>query len=127
LNYGSYYESIGDYETAKEIYQSLNNLGNQVADGAVVANERLAGMDIQFQSINAFEGLHDIFQDPTNLRILEQTFNSFVQTLNEFTHYMDDYNQLLAIADINLANVISDIIFQQGDLNIFNFIPQSAL
>lgn len=127
LNYGSYYESIGDYETAKEIYQSLNNLGNQVADGAIVANERLAGMDIQFQSINAFEGLYDIFQDPANLRILEQTFHSFVQTLNEFTHYMEDYNQLLSIADINLASVISDIIFQQGDLDIFNFVPQDKL
>ena len=127
LNYGSYYESIGDYETAKEIYQSLNNLGNQVADGAIVANERLAGMDIQFQSINAFEGLQDIFQDPANIRILEQTFNSFVQTLSVFTQYMEDYNQLLSVADINLASVISDIIFQQGDLNIFNFIPQSEL
>ncbi len=120
LEYGAYYESIGDYETAREIYESVNRMGAQVADGAQVANERLAGLDIQHQSINAFEGLHDILVDPVSLQVLEQTFNTFVQALNDFSQYMAAYNDLLALADVDLASMIADIILQQGDLDIFN-------
>ena len=53
LSYGLENEELEEYEMARRYYESALRLGRQLDQGAVVANERLAGLDMQLEGIES--------------------------------------------------------------------------
>ncbi|NLN92018.1 MAG: hypothetical protein GX130_01735 [Candidatus Hydrogenedens sp.] len=94
LDYGNYFESIGDFETAFAIYKSIGELGSQLISSATFANEQLAGLDMQMAAVDALGTLIQILNIPGATQIMENTYTLFVESLDLFLenmNYLDEY------------------------------------
>lgn len=120
LDYGAYYESIGDYETAMAIYKSVNQMGVQVNQGADYSNEMLAGLDTQRGAIEAMDALADMMDIPGGAYTVEIAYTVFMQSMDFFIEYTDVFESMIGDAEAeNLLQTVQQIM-QVGDLRYSN-------
>ncbi len=120
LQYGQYYESMGDYDTAQQIYESIRQMGGQLVNGAALGYERQAGLEIQIQAVEAIQQIYAILQDPLNMRALEATYTGLVNSLSQVIDFLGQFEDLLNYASEDLIHQIAERILRQGNLSIFN-------
>ena len=58
LQYGEQYEAAGDLASAQKIYEAVYGMGGQLEKGAESALERLAGLDLQRETVGFLEGIY---------------------------------------------------------------------
>ncbi|MCH8135820.1 MAG: hypothetical protein IIB77_07570, partial [Proteobacteria bacterium] len=76
-DYGQY-EAAGDLETASAIYDAVFNLGVQLDNGADLAQERLAALDIQRDAVDALAPIYELIGDPEEIRNLAAATDTLV-------------------------------------------------
>lgn len=89
LEYGRYYEEIGDYTTALMIYEALRDLGVNVDLSSNLLQERLAGIKYAQEALYAL------------IRIMTQTYSfsdiqSYIAFLQNLNQLLENYNNALA-------------------------------
>lgn len=89
LDYGKYYEDMGDYNTALMIYEALRNLGVNVDMSSNLLQEKLAGIKYAQEAIYAL------------IRIMTQTYSftdiqSYILFLQDLNQLLTNYNNALA-------------------------------
>lgn len=123
LAYGDQYKAAGQYANAEYVYTAVLNLGTQIAQGASYASEQRAGMFTQMAALDALSMLYETIMAPENLAFIEAAFENLLQGLNELTSFLTAYNQLLDVGqsgENGLLGVITDLVLNGGDLNIFS-------
>ena len=85
LQYGNYYQSTGDLETAQQVYQAVQQMGVQLVESAAVANEQLAGYDTQLQALEALRQVYEILADAQNLQALESAYSGVLDGLSQLS------------------------------------------
>ena len=118
LEYGRYYQEIGEYEMAQRIFESVDAFGSQVVAGANFTNEQLAGLDTQTDAIDALYQLGDYIQVPDNVATLRAETQQIVNAFYAIGEVLNGLSGLLSNIDPNLLGILSDLILQNGDLNI---------
>lgn len=118
MEYGQYYESIGDYETAQQIYESLQQMGAQYASGASMAIERQTGLEVQLQAVDAIQQIYAILQDPEAMRVLEAAYATLHDSLTQVFDFIAQFDEMLNMASEDLVNQIAARILRQGNLDI---------
>jgi len=120
VRYGQYYASLGDYNTAKQVYNAVRQMGVQLVEGAALSNEQLAGLDTQVVALDAFQQLYSIFEDPANQMILTAAYNTVLDSLALLGTFFASFDALLSAANPNTANQIASEVIRNGDLNILS-------
>lgn len=120
VRYGQYYESLGDYDTAKQVYNAVRQMGVQLVEGAALSNEQLAGLDTQVVALDAFQQLYSIFQDPASQMILTAAYNTVLDSLALLGSFFTSFDALLSGANPNTANRVASEVIRNGDLNILS-------
>ncbi len=115
IQQGRYYESIGDVDTAQQIYRAVEQLGVQLVQSAAVTNEQLAGYDIQMQALDALRQLYELLADPDNLNAIEEVYNSVKDGLGALMQMIGDLDNLLLNMPLNTTLDQVNQILQNGD------------
>ncbi len=118
LQQGEYYESIKDYETANEIYQSVQELGAQVERGATLGNEQLAGYDLQLAALDAVTRVAEIFATNEGMEVLRTAYDVLADSMTGFVNYLGDLESLFGGLSSGDADRVSTQILTQGDLGL---------
>ncbi len=116
LNYGAYFESLGDYETALAIYKSVHRLGLQINQGALFSNEQLAGLDAQMAAIEAINALSQVLNDPAIIQTVDGAYDLFMEGLNVFLDNTRIIENMLGNSDITAVLRVIQRILMWGDL-----------
>ncbi|MCA1901151.1 MAG: hypothetical protein LDL53_02850 [Candidatus Hydrogenedens sp.] len=107
LDYGKYYEDIGDYETALLIYEALKNLGVKIDTSSTLIQERMAGLEYAQKAVNAMLRI----LSSTNTLSDTQSLIDFTQTLNEMmTNYNLALNNFYKLFDTDNPALILDVL-----------------
>lgn len=109
LDYGRFFAEEGDYAAAEEIYQSVQRFGEQLNQGATVAADRLAGLDVERAAIDGLTELYAVLGSTEGIEALTTQaldlfagmdgVGAFVQAVEEFittTSDPDLWSQLAA-------------------------------
>lgn len=119
LQYGKEYESAGDYTTAEQIYQAVQDMGVQLDQNATYANVRLAGTDIQMSSVNALMGLYQVLGSPAGQQLMQAALGGISASLSQITNIFSDYTSLFnSLSESELLGVTNSII-RQGDASVY--------
>lgn len=118
LQFGKYYESIGDYETAQRIYDAVQAFGQDVAVSATFVNEELAGLETQHDALGNLRNLYEVLGSPDTVQLLQESFNLLAMAFTDLRQYIDVYNQVFASGNLNWINDIATLVMNQGDRNV---------
>lgn len=118
LQYGQYYESIGDYETAQRIYEAVEAFGQDVTTSATFVNEELAGLETQHDALGNLRSLYEVLGSPDTIQLLQDSFNLLAAAFGDLRDYIDAYNAVLVSGNINLINDLAELVLTQGDRNV---------
>jgi hypothetical protein len=117
LDYGNYFESIGDYETAFAIYKSIGELGSQLLSGASYANEQLAGLDMQMSAVDAISLLMQMLNIPGAAQAVENNYDLFAEGLDLFLNNLSSLDQYLRQGNsFSLLSTINEVL-QNGEIS----------
>jgi len=119
LDYGSYFESIGDYESAFAIYKSIGELGGQLLNGAAFGNEQLAGLDMQTAAMEAISQLLQILKVPGASQVVESSYELFAEGLDLFLENLGRLDDYLKQGSGNSVVETINGIMQYGDIRFF--------
>lgn len=95
LQQGNYYQSIGDTDSAQQVYSAVVQLGAQLAESASVTSEQAAGYDVELQALEALRQLYELLADPTNLQTIESLYNSVRDGLAQLLSIIDQLDSAL--------------------------------
>lgn len=121
LKYGQVFLSENDRATAEQIFKAVNQLGQQVEEGASFSQEQLAGMDIQRQALSVLGQLYTTVESADGVvSVTEATvaLTARVQDLAGFFNALDEL--FLQPMTAEFWNMVSGIILGAGDLSLFN-------
>ena len=121
LEHGRDHEELGEAELAQDIYESVYNMGTQIAADASYSAEELAGLDLQQDAIEMLSGLFAFLQLPENIELLTAQTNQLViafEAVGEFFEELDAY--FAQRIEHGFIARIADVILNEGDLNLFD-------
>ncbi|MBI2432332.1 MAG: hypothetical protein HYV26_05625 [Candidatus Hydrogenedentes bacterium] len=119
LEYGKYYEELGEYDTAQQIYQAVQQMGLQIDQNAQYASVRLAGADVQYDAVTALIDLYSISQGPEMQYLMETALDGIVGSLVEITNIFTQSASFLAgLSEAALLDAAAQIL-QGGDSSLF--------
>lgn len=125
MDYGAYYEGLGDYETAQQIYNAVNQLGGQLYQGAAMAVEQQYGLETQQDAITAIQGIAEIFQQPEAVALLGETLGVLADGIFDVTEYIAARQQLVTnpttSAQLDWTAFLNHVM-NNGDLNVSGFV-----
>lgn len=116
LAQGESYEAAGDYETADTFYRSVQQLGAQIGEGALLSNEQLAGFDLQMSALDAMVRVAEIIATPEGLQVLEVAYGALAQSLSVFVGALSGVDNLFASSTPDNAAALARQALQTGDL-----------
>lgn len=125
LDYGAHYEEMGEFETARQIYNAVNQLGQQIAVGADLAVERQSGLETQQEAILAIQGIAEAFQDPEIVAFLGNQLANLASGIANVTHYISARQDMVmnpATASRLNWPALLDRMITSGDLDIGDFL-----
>lgn len=122
INAGNELAAQGDLVSAQRFYEAALEFGNQV-ETSNVANERLAGLDIQRQAIEVLEPTYTAAADSTAMESLTLEAEGLTVEVDEVAQLFSALNELLMteVSD-GLLNQLSDVILLYGDMRLFEFL-----
>jgi len=121
LGYGREQEELGDPELAQDIYESVYEMGTQVAAGASYSAEELAGLDLQQDAIEVLSGFFEFLQLPDSLGILTAQTNQLVSAFEAVGQFFEELDAYFAQQiERSFIGRIADAILNEGDLNLFD-------
>ncbi len=117
LSAGESYEQAGDTDTAAALYEAALTMGQQLDAGADLTQEQLAAFDIQQSALEYLAPLADLLGQASQL---EQITTDLVGGILNLRSYIEEVNtQIFANLDDAVMGMVADVIFQNGDLNLF--------
>lgn len=125
LDFGAHYEQLGEYETAEQIYNAVNELGEQLVAGASMAVEQQYGLETQQDAILAIQGIAEVFQQPETVALLGETLGFLAESIVDVTQYIAARQDLVinpASSDQLDWSAFLNHIMNSGDLNVSGFI-----
>jgi tetratricopeptide (TPR) repeat protein len=125
LDYGAYYEGLGEYETAQQIYNAVNQLGEQLYEGASMAVEQQYGLETQQDAILAIQGIAEILQQPEAVALLGETLGVLADGIFDVTQYISARQQMVtnpATAGQVDWTAFLNHVMNNGDLNVSDFV-----
>jgi len=122
MDYGAYYEELGDIETAQQIYNAVSELGAQLARGADMAVERQYGLETQQEAVLA---ITTMLQDPQVTALIGDTLSFLATSLVEVGQYIQASQEL--VINPSLSEQIDwtaylEHVIRYGDLDISDFL-----
>ena len=125
LDFGAEYEKAGDYDTAQQIYNAVNQLGQQLYEGASMAVEQQYGLETQQEAILAIQGIAEIFQQPETVALLGDTLGVLASGIVNVTQYISARQQMVtnpvSSGQTDWAAFLNHVM-NNGDLNVSNFV-----
>lgn len=125
LDYGAQYESLGEYDTAEQIYNAVNELGEQLVTGASMAVEQQYGLETQQEAILAIQGIAEVFQQPETVALLGETLGFLAESIVDVTQYIAARQDMVinpaSSAQLNWSEFLNHVM-NNGDLNVSGFI-----
>lgn len=115
---GAAYEDAKDYETAAELYQGVQRLGEQVVEGASFTNEQLAGMDLQMTALDALVRVTEVLATPGGVDMLEAAYGALAQSLSSFLELVSMIDSLFAEAAPQAAAEAAAQALAEGDTGL---------
>ncbi len=125
LDFGAHYEQLGEYETAEQIYNAVNELGEQLVAGASMAVEQQYGLETQQDAILAIQGIAEVFQQPETVALLGETLGFLAESIVDVTQYIAARQDLVtnpASSDQLDWSAFLNHVMNSGDLNVSGFI-----
>jgi len=125
MDYGAYYEGLGDYDTAQQIYNAVNQLGEQLYQGASMAVEQQYGLETQHDAISAIQDIAEIFQQPEAVALLGETLGMLAGGIFDVTEYIAARQQLVTNPTTSSQldwTAFLNHVMTNGDLNVSNFL-----
>jgi len=123
LEYGQDYMAAGDYETARDIVEAVQRLGQQAEQGASFSQEQLAGLDVQAAAIDVLEELYTAFEYSEGIDQLTTQTRDLVASIDQLSGFFDALDQLFFSEESSdFFNMISGWILQSGDLTLFDYL-----
>lgn len=120
LQYGLRYVELGDLGSAQRILEAVHELGSQVQEGAVFAQEQLAGLDIQRAVADVLSGLYQALESTAGLEELQRLTSDtmrLVTDLEGIRQFFESLNSLFtAQTEEDFWRSFSDAVMQVGDL-----------
>jgi len=124
LQSGQAYEAQGDPDTARQIYEATQRLGEQVTGNAQLSEESLAGVDIQRMAMEGLESLYAESDLAGEMERLTTSALALVSQINSLGGMLEALDQLfLGGGDSSFWNQLSEQILQFGDLSVFESAP----
>jgi hypothetical protein len=118
IQQGKYYESVGDMDTAQQIYQSVQQMGAQLVTGASLSTEKLAGYQIQLDAVDAFKQIYTVLAQPDSIQLLEGAYQGIKEGVSQTLDFVSDLGAyLLALPSASAVNIAGQIL-QGGDLGV---------
>ena len=120
LAYGDQYALAGDWQTARELYESVNRFGGQLEQGAAHSQERLAGLDMQREAIDGLQTAYEALGDEEAVfSLVDQTYQ-LVNSINEVREFFAAVDRLFA-GDLETRELywVFSTILEFGDLHLF--------
>lgn len=122
LSYAQYFQELGDSDAALIITESVQRFGEQLDVGALFSHERFAGLELQDTALNFLETMYG----GERTESLVQNMEAVAAGFNRLVSFIGNFNSFLTQSLPNdLWRFVADIILQQGDLQIFNNLPQT--
>ena len=120
LQSGQAYEAQDDPDTAQQVYEATQRLGEQVSGGARLSEEALAGIDIQRMAMEELEGLYARSGLAGEIERLTTSALELVSQINNLGGILESLDQLfLSGGDSSFWNQLSEQILELGDLSLF--------
>lgn len=124
LQSGQAYEAQGDPDTARQIYEATQRLGEQVTGNARLSEESLAGIDVQRMAMEGLESLYAGSDLAGEMERLTTSALALVSQINSLGGMLEALDQLfLGGGDSSFWNQLSEQILQFGDLSVFESAP----
>lgn len=125
LDYGAFFEEQGEFESARQVYNAVNQLGQQLTVDADLAVERQVGMETQQEAIRAIQNIAEAFEEPGIVAALSETLSVLATGLADIGRYIQAQQEMVrnpGLADqIDWPALLNHMI-QNGDLNIADFL-----
>ena len=125
LDFGAHYEQLGEYDTAEQIYNAVNELGEQLVEGASMAVEQQFGLETQQDAILAIQGIAEVFQQPETVALLGETLGFLAESIVGVTQYIAARQDLVinpaSASQLDWSAFLNHVM-NSGDLNVSSFI-----
>jgi len=125
LRTGQAYEEQGDANTAQQVYEATQRLGEQVGEGAQLSEEALAGVDIQRMALEELEGLYTSGDLIGDIGRLTNSAVELVHQINSLGEVLESLDQMfLGEGNSSFWRELSEQILELGDLLLFQAMPE---
>ncbi len=119
LRYGNEYEAAGDLETAQMIYGAVENMGVQLATGASLVNEQMAGLTVESAALQAILGIAEVLQQPETILLLQDAIVGVSDMILSMTSFMESYDSQLQQDGVADALSLADEVMAGNELGLF--------
>jgi len=121
LDHGQDQEELGEAALAQDIYESVYDMGAQLAAGASYSAEELAGLDLQQAAIDVLSGLFEFLQFPESIDVLTGQTNELVGAFEAVGQFFEELDTFFTQQiEQSFVGRIAEVILSQGDLNLFD-------
>lgn len=128
IEYGQDFMAEQDYQTAREIFEAVQALGQQVEATSQFSQEQLAGLDVQAAAIDALEALYTAIESPEGIAQLTTQTQDIVANIEKLGAFFTTLDKLFASeGGTDFFNTISELILQNGDLTIFDYLANLGI
>jgi hypothetical protein len=126
LDQGAYYEELGDYDTAQQIYNAVSQLGAQLTESADMASVQLAGLETQRDAMSAIQDIAAILQQPENVALLGGTLSVLSESILDVAQYVNVAQTVVNNPTATSAEWTTLIqhIFSYGDTDIASLLDR---
>ncbi|MCC6696447.1 MAG: hypothetical protein IT365_12520 [Candidatus Hydrogenedentes bacterium] len=128
IEYGQDFMAEQDYETAREIFEAVQTLGQQVEETSQFSQEQLAGLDVQAAAIDVLEELYTAIESPEGIAQLTTQTQDIVANIEKLGAFFTTLDQLFTSeGGSDFFNTISELILRNGDLTIFDYLAELGI
>jgi tetratricopeptide (TPR) repeat protein len=125
LDYGNYFNELGDPDTTRVIYESVQSLGQQIEASAVLSQEQLVGLDIQSAAIDVLGQFYQAHGLVEELNILTEQSIQIIEDLEGLNVFFGQLNTMLVdITNPVFWNNVARVFTEEGDLVILNYLQE---
>lgn len=127
LAYAQYYADLGNLDAARRVAEAVQRFGEQLDAGALFAQERLAGLDMQRAAVDVLEGFYTALSSFEDIELLTTQTMDLVSDFQGMAEFFDGLDALLTGASEDFLATIGDLILGYGDMNLFDMLGQLGL
>ena len=123
LEQGQQAEEQGNTSFAKDLYESVQMMGSQVAAASTLSSELMAGLDIQSSAIDSLYRVVGKDGSAEETQALAQQVNQLAEAYNSILQFFEGVNAFFS-GDVteHVLQLVSDFILDRGDLNLIDYI-----